>query len=84
MDSKRKKPRGKESLYKVIAKVGEGDQGGYRSVTYRTSNLISTFQFLVKTYPGFKWMNVIDRKTKLQVANFTIRNPPTTARIPSA
>lgn len=77
-----------ENPYKVIAKIGEFENNpdgsrakGYPSVTYRTGNLVSMFAFLKKTYPGFKFMNVIDRKTKLQIASFTINNPPTSARI---
>lgn len=87
MCAKKVNQRG-EHIYKVIAKVGEGEpeldgsrSKAYRSVTYRTSNLVKVFAFLKDTYPGFKWMNVINRKTKEQVGNFTIKNPPTKARI---
>jgi hypothetical protein len=71
-----------ESPYKVLAKVGNEPDGRATMVTYKTRNLIKTFAFLKKQYPGFVWMNVFDRETRVQIANFTINRPPLTAKIP--
>lgn len=86
----KKKPTD-ESPYEVIAKVGtlppQVDPASGKNVfkakcvTLKTRNLISTFNYLKRTYPKFTWMNVFDRESKLQVANFTINNPPTTQKL---
>ena len=70
-----------ESLYKVMAKVGDTPEKKAIMVVYRTRNLVSTFNFITKKFPGFRWMNVFDRETKEQLASFTKNNPPLTARI---
>ncbi len=48
---------------------------------YHVNNLIKFTQFLDKTYPGWRWFNVFDQKTKNQIGNFTNHNRPTSAKI---
>lgn len=48
---------------------------------YHVRNLIKFTQFLDQTYPGWRWFNVYDKKTKNQLGNFTTKQRPTAAKI---
>lgn len=41
------------------------------------NNLVSFTGFLDRTFPNWRYMNVFDRKSKTQIANFTRKNKPT-------
>lgn len=57
--------------YRVIAKVGND-----KFVKYNVNNLILFTQFLDRSYEKWRWFNVYDKKTKNQIANFTVNNRP--------
>ena len=60
----------------VIAKVKS--DGKTKVVKYEYVNNVPAFKkFLEKTFQDWYWMNVFDRETKRQIANFTKNNPPT-------
>ena len=58
-------------IYQVIAKVSN-DQ----FVKYNVNNLLSFTTFLDKHYKDWRWFNVYDKKTKVQIASFTKHNRP--------
>jgi len=62
--------------YRVIGKVGNE-----KFVKYNVNNLIKFTSFLDKSFPDWRWFNVYDNKTEVQVANFTKNNRPTSANI---
>lgn len=43
---------------------------------YYVNNLVRFTQFLNKTYPDWRFMNVYDKISDLQIANFTKYNKP--------
>lgn len=57
--------------YKVIAKVSN-----HKFVKYNVNNLISFTTFLDKNFKGWRWFNVYDKKTKVQLTSFTKYNRP--------
>jgi hypothetical protein len=61
----------KAKKYKVIAKVNDD-----KFVKYNVNNLMKFVQFLDKDFEGWRWFNVYDKKTKLQIANFTTNKRP--------
>lgn len=69
-------PNKQEKLYVIIAKVDND-----KFVKYRCSDLVSLTLFLDKEYPGWRWFNVFDKKSKEQIANFTTNNRPLKKRI---
>lgn len=62
-------------IYRVIAKV-ENE----KFVKYNVNNLLQFTAFLDVKFPGWRWFNVYDKKTGVQVANFTTKNKPTSAK----
>lgn len=58
-------------LYRVIAKVDDD-----KFVKYHVNNLVSFCSFLDKNFPGWRWFNVFDKKTGVQVGNFTTKSRP--------
>ena len=65
------------ALYTIITKVGEQRFVKYRNV----SNLLRFTDFLDKKFPTWKYFNVYDKKSKKQIASFTINNRPTLPKI---
>ena len=65
------KPLKTEKLYTIVAKVNNE-----HFVKYRCSDLLSFTSFLDKSYPGWRWFNVFDKKTKVQIGNFTNKIRP--------
>lgn len=59
--------------YKVIAKVGND-----KFVKYRVNDLLKFTSFLDTNFTGWRWYNVYDAKTGIQVSNFTTNNRPST------
>jgi hypothetical protein len=57
--------------YRVIAKVDNT-----RFVKYNCSNLLSFVRFLDANFDGWRWFNVYDKESKVQIANFTCKNRP--------
>jgi len=60
-----------EHKYRIIVKVDND-----RFVKYRTSDLLSFTKFLDESWNGWRWFNVYDKKTDLQIASFTNKNRP--------
>lgn len=56
----------------VIVKIGDTDFVKYRYV----DNLVKFTDFLDRKYPNWRYMNVFDRDTKEQIANFSKKNRP--------
>jgi len=65
-----------ESLYKTQSKVRELGP----LATYRTSNLLSTFNWVVSNFADFRYMNVYTRETKEYLISFSKNFPPSGAR----
>jgi len=57
--------------YRVIVKVDND-----RFVKYRTSDLLSLTKFLDTSWNGWRWFNVYDKQTSLQIGSFTNKNRP--------
>jgi hypothetical protein len=62
--------------YTCIAKTGDD-----KFLKYRLNDLLKFTRFLDKQWPGWRWYNVFDNRTKTQVANFTKRKRPDASRI---
>jgi len=60
----------------VIAKVRKGNEKKFVKYSY-VNNLIAFTKFLNRSFDDWYFMNVFDRKTGNQIANFTKNNPPT-------
>jgi hypothetical protein len=78
-----------EKKYYAIVKVGnrngviigkKGD-GNAQCVKYIVSDLIAFTQFLDHKYPTWRYINVYDYYTRIQVANFTKNKRPTQRKI---
>lgn len=66
----------KDKLYTIICKTNAD-----KFVKYRCSDLLSLVNFLDTSYPGWRWFNVYDKKTKEQIANFTTNRRPISKRL---
>jgi len=64
--------------YKIIAKISSN-----KFVKYNTGNLILFTNFLDKHYKDWRWFNVYDKKTKVQISSFTKYNRPKLKNTPS-
>lgn len=64
--------------YKVIVKVSSD-----KFVKYNVNNLISFTIFLDKHYKAWRWFNVYDKQTKVQIGSFTKNNRPPLKNTPS-
>lgn len=64
--------------YKVIAKVSSD-----KFVKYNVNNLISFTKFLDSNYKDWRWFNVYNKKTKVQITSFTKYNRPKLKNTPS-
>lgn len=62
--------------YTCIAKTSDD-----KFVKYRLDNLLKFTQFMDMKWPGWRWFNVFDNRTKTQVANFTKNNRPISSRV---
>lgn len=62
--------------YVVIAKVGNE-----KFIKHRTSNLLLYTNYLNKNWSDWRYFNVFDKETKIQIANFTKNRIPTSAYI---
>lgn len=62
--------------YTCIAKTGDD-----KFLKYRLNDLLKFTRFLDKQWPGWRWYNVFDNRTKTQVANFTKSKRPDASRI---
>jgi hypothetical protein len=81
MKKKRKhKKWKKEYRYRAIVKIGEKEFAKYGSL-FPIRNLKKFADFLDKKFDNWRWFNVYDYNTKLQIGNFTNRNKPTKASI---
>jgi hypothetical protein len=61
-----------QKRYTCIAKTGNE-----KFVKYRLNNLAKFTAFLDRKWPNWRWFNVFDNRTKLQIANFTKNSRPT-------
>lgn len=57
--------------YIVIAKVGKD-----KFIKHRTSNLLLYTNYLDTNWADWRWFNVFDKETKLQLASFTKNRRP--------
>jgi hypothetical protein len=62
--------------YTCIAKTGDD-----KFVKYKLNDLLKFTCFLDKRWPGWRWYNVFDNRTKIQVANFTKTKRPDASKI---
>jgi len=62
--------------YVVIAKVGNE-----KFIKHRTSNLLLYTNYLNKNWSDWRYFNVFDKETRLQLASFTKNRIPTKAHI---
>lgn len=60
-----------EKKYKVIAKVGNNENGTAKCVKYNVNDLVKFSQFLDKQFPAWTWFNVYSKESKLQLGSFT-------------
>jgi hypothetical protein len=65
-----------EKKYKVIAKVGNNENGTAKCVKYNVNDLVKFSQFLDKQFPTWRWFNVYSKETKVQIGSFTKFNRP--------
>jgi hypothetical protein len=63
--------------YKVIAKIGNNENGTAKTVKYNVNNLLLFTNFLDKQFPSWTWFNVYDCAEKVQLDNFTKYSRPT-------
>jgi ABC-type uncharacterized transport system permease subunit len=63
-------------IYRVIAKVGDD-----KFVKYHVNNLVSFSSFLDKNFPDWRWFNVFDKKTGIQVGNYTKKDRPIRSKV---
>jgi hypothetical protein len=66
-----------EKKYKVIAKVGNHENGTAKCVKYNCNDLVKFSQFLDKEFPLWTWFNVYSKVSKLQLGSFTKYKRPT-------
>lgn len=62
--------------YIVIAKVGNE-----KFIKHRTSNLLLYTNYLNVNWSNWRYFNVFDKETRLQIANFTKNRTPTKPHI---
>lgn len=66
-----------EKKYRVIAKVGNNENGTAKCVKYNVNDLVKFSQFLDTNFSGWRWFNVYSKETRLQIGNFTKNRRPT-------
>lgn len=62
--------------YTCIVKTGDD-----KFVKYRLNDLRKFTSFLDKRWGGWRWFNVFDNRTRIQIANFTKTSRPVSSRI---
>lgn len=62
--------------YVVIAKVGNE-----KFIKHRTSNLLLYVNYLNKNWSDWRYFNVFDKETEIQIGNFTKNRTPVNAHI---
>ena len=68
----------KKTFKKYTCIVKTGPQ---KFVKYRLNDLIKFTTFLDRNWSGWTWFNVFDNRTRLQVANFTKKQKPSSSRV---
>jgi len=63
------------SRYNIVAKCSSGRRD-FRK--WRTSDLLKFTRFLDANYPDWKYFNVYDRRTRVQLSSFTKNSKPLT------
>ena len=63
-------------MYLIIVKV---DKDSF--VKYHSENLLSFVKFLDRSYKGWRWFNVYDKKSRDQLASFTNKHRPASKKI---
>lgn len=63
-------------MRKKVSCIVKIDNGKFLKYDH-VSNLISFTNFLDKNYSGWRFFNVFDKTTKIQICNFTSKNKPT-------
>jgi hypothetical protein len=66
-----------EKKYKVVAKIGNNENGTAKCVKYNVNDLVKFAEFLDTKFPTWTWFNVYSKETKLQIGNFTKFKRPT-------
>ena len=68
----------KNDRYVIIAKVGNNLSGTAKCVKYKVNksnrDVNKFILFLDRKFPTWTWANIYDKKTSLQVGNFTCKN----------
>jgi len=59
-----------------ITKIDDNLDGSARCIKHHVNNLIKYVNYLDKKWPEWKWMNVYDKNSGNQIANFTQKKPP--------
>lgn len=81
MKKKQKRNKWKrEYKFVCIVKIG-GEQFAKYGTLFPIRNLKKFADFLDKKFDSWRWFNVYDRQSKLQIGNFTNKNKPTKAGI---
>ena len=62
--------------YTCIAKTSDD-----KFVKYRINDLLKFTSFLDSRWSGWRWFNVFDNRTKIQIANFTKKSRPPSSRV---
>lgn len=65
-----------QKKYIVIAKINQT-----KFVKYRVNNLMKFSDFLKREFGGYRYFNVYDKKTRMQLDNFSCKNPPITKHL---
>jgi len=61
---------------RIIVKVSNT-----KFVRYRVSNLLKFTNYLNHAYADWRYMNVYEYTSRRQIASFTKKNPPKTAKV---
>jgi hypothetical protein len=59
-------------LYTIIVKINNTDFAKYRNV----SDIKRFTDFIDNKFPNWRWFNVFDKNTKVQVSSYTKKNRP--------
>ena len=68
----------KKSVKKYTCIVKAGPE---KFLKYRLNDLMKFTTFLDRNWSGWRWFNVFDNRTRLQVASFTKKQKPISPRV---
>jgi len=73
--------KGNSAPYVCVVKICNRPNGSAYCIKYHVNNLLKFTRFLDRQWPVWKWFNVFDNHTALQVTSFTNRRKPLSPKV---